>query len=90
LTFLSIWNRADWLLGPGDEVPEEVIMEETYFQEYVEELEKAHNGDESGEMPYDDDDDYDNLFANILTGVRPSEAASHDCTDIYHVDMYHG
>jgi hypothetical protein len=59
-------------------------MEETYFQEYVEELEKVHNGDESGEMPYDDDDDYDNLFANILTGGRPSEAASHDCMDMSH------
>lgn len=63
-----------------DEVPEEVIMEETYFQEYVEELEKVHNTEESREKSFDDDDDYDNLFANILNG-RETDGAAHDSMD---------
>jgi hypothetical protein len=68
-----------------DDVPEEVIMEENHFQAYVEEFENAHGAHQTAETSFDDDDDYDSLFANIL-GDRGEldDTPLHDRMDTSH------
>lgn len=66
---------------------EEFLSEEQMFQAYVERMEQmqqAQGADGRQNMTYDDDDDYDDLFANLASRDNGGQIHSHDAMDTSH------
>lgn len=62
---------------------EELISEEQRFENFIEEMEGARDGNQREEITYDDDD-YDILFASLSPGASGNNSQSHDRMDTSH------